>query len=149
MDYPVTIPDYSEIGAVSQTWDNMPPEGFSEVARSYEGHNFFNSSGPASHSLQFPSVLSQSPRSNPCFTPGVVSCQGRRPLDQGCGPLDDVLPVPNRNEIRPKLQKEGSHNRQMKNGLGRPVGGHSGVWLLISPGAMPAYQLPRNVSFIF
>ncbi len=75
---------------------------------------------------------------------GAASCQGRPLLYQGCGPLDDLSPVSNRNEVRPDLQKESSHNGCVQLWLGCPVGGQSGVRLLVSLRETPAYQLPRD-----
>ncbi len=38
-----------------------------------------------------------------------------------------------------------TYNRRLQLGLGCPVGGQSGVRLLVSPGATPAYQPSRDV----
>ncbi len=131
MAYAGTIPDYSVIGGVSQTGNDTPPKGVSEASCPYGGQHLCDSSGPASHAA--PSVLAQSLRSIPRLAPGAASCQGRPPLYQGCGPLDDLSNVPNRNEVRPDLQKEGSHSGRVQLGLGHPAGGQSGVRLLSAP----------------
>ncbi len=129
--------------AASLNRDDPPPEGFPEVTRLHGSHRLCNTSGPASHAA--PSNLAQCPSSIPRLASGTVSYQDRPPLCQSCGPLDDLSLVSDRNEVRADLQEEGSHNRRIQLGLGRPVGGQSGVRLLVSPGAMPAYQLPKDV----
>ncbi len=131
MDYAGTIPDNPAIGGISQTGDDPPPEGFPEVTRLHGSHRLCNTSGPASHAA--PSNLAQCPSSIPRLASGTVSYQDRPPLCQSCGPLDDLSLVSDRNEVRADLQEEGSHNRRIQLGLGRPVGGQSasGSWSVL------------------
>lgn len=134
MDNARTIPNHSTIGGILQTRDDMSFEGFSEAARSHGGHCLCDTT----------SILAQSPCSTPRLAPGTTLCQDRPKLCQSCGFLNNPPPVSNRCVTGSDLQKEGGYKRCLQLGLGRLVGGQSGVRLLVSPRAMPAYQLPRN-----
>ncbi|KAL0203696.1 hypothetical protein M9458_001714, partial [Cirrhinus mrigala] len=100
--------------------------------------------GPATHAA--PPILAQSSCPVPRLAPEMIFCQGGPPLCQGRVPLDNLLPVSSRNTVGSDLSKEGSYNGCLQLGLGRSAGGPSGVRLLVNPGGVLAYQLPRDVS---
>ncbi len=143
MDYVGAVPDYSVTGGFPQIGDFKSSQGFSEVARPHSGGLLCDSSGLASYAA--PPILAQSLSPIPRVVPGPVLHQGKPPLCHVCGPLDSFSPVSTRCTVGTDLQEEGGHHRRLQLGLGYSVGGQSGILLLVSPGAMPAYQLPRAV----
>ncbi len=141
MDYAGAIPNHSAISGIFQIVDDAPPEGFPEVTRPNGSHCLCNSSEPASHAAH--SVLAQSPHSTPHL--------GRLPVrvDHHC--IKAVAPWMTSRLFQTGVRLGLTSRRKVittdasNSGWGRPVGRQSGIRLLVSPGATPAYQLPRDV----
>ncbi|KAL0165719.1 hypothetical protein M9458_037563 [Cirrhinus mrigala] len=138
MAYAGTIPDNSAIGGFSQTWDDASPEGFSEVTRPNGSRLLYNTVGTASHAA--PPIPAQSS----CPVPR----QGRPPLSQGCGSLDDLSPVSNTHMVGSDLPKEGGYDGRFQLRLGRSVRGQPGIRLLdgMSPPSLGTEGTPLDTA---
>ncbi|XP_073701105.1 uncharacterized protein [Garra rufa] len=91
------LPSYSASGHVFQVGDFASPEGISEDALPYGRPFLCDSSGPVTNVA--PTELAESPHSVPCLVPGPCLHQGKTPLSQSCGPLDNLSSVPVRREL--------------------------------------------------